>query len=317
MAHRIFEQLRSLGQCCAQELIARQKQHCKFRAALELVPVGLGRKFAHARFHLLRMTCQRRRARLIALRLGGIQVGIQRRLGIDHQIAPFAHVHDQIRPLHARVTRHARLLGEITVRRHAGELHDAAQGQFTPATADLRAAQCPDQIACLALQSTLAERQLFNLRAQARERIAAFAFHASQLLFAFLQRLANRLDHLPERALAFTQRTVCAGLLAREGFARQSQKMIAVVAQGSVGELRKTGAQLRFHGGRGAVLPASQDPDAQQADQNAGGDTCQYQPEFIRAHACSWVRSSQGSKSCGVASQPATGQCCGSSAGLR
>ena len=245
-AERALEQLGALGERGRQELVARQEQHGELGAALELRPVGLGGELAHARFDLLRVPAQAHLALLVARRLERGQIGIERRLGIDHQVARIGHVHHEIRAQRALRADQVQLLGEVAVLGEAGELDQAAQGQLAPAAAHLRTAQRGDQIARLALQLRLAAGEGLDLRAQAREGIAPLALERLHLRFGALERDAQRLDQLRDRHLALLERALGDHLVAPERLARQTQEQLAVGAQGLPGEGIERGAQARL-----------------------------------------------------------------------
>ncbi len=77
------------------------------------------------------------RVRLVGRR--GVEVGVERHLGVDHHPAPTHEVDHQVGPPGAVVEAH--LLVEVAPVDQPGELHRAAQVQLAPATADLRLAQ--------------------------------------------------------------------------------------------------------------------------------------------------------------------------------
>ena len=241
---RGLEQFRPLGERRGQELVTGQEQHRELGAALELRPVALGGELAHARLDLLRMALERHAALLLAGGLERGEVGVERRLGVDHQVARFGHVHDQVRAQRAFLADHLQLLGEVAVLAQAGELHQAAQRQLAPAAAHLRAAQRRDQVARLALQLRLAAGERLDLRAQAGEGLAALA----------LERLHLRLGALRARCAAArpaarwpASRSLSAPcgdrLVAPERLAREAQEQLAVAAQRLAGERIERGAQ--------------------------------------------------------------------------
>ena len=132
------------------------------------------------------------------------------------------------------------------MRRESGEFHQAPQGEFTPATAHLRAAQRGHEVARLALQLRLSEGNGLDLRAQARERVAPLAFQRLHLRLGAFQRHAQRFDELRDRHLALLECPLGDDLVAAERLARQAQEQLAVAAQGLPGEGVERGAQARL-----------------------------------------------------------------------
>jgi hypothetical protein len=89
----------------------------------------------------------------------------------------------------------------------------------------------------------LAGRQRFDLRAQGGEGVAPLAFHRRHLALGLLESGADRLHQLRQRGLALAQRAFHARLLAAETLARETQEVVAVVAQRLLREIVHRGAQ--------------------------------------------------------------------------
>ena len=142
------------------------EQDHELRRAGKLRPVGLGGQLAHPRGHLLGVALQVLTPARLVRRLERRQVGIERRLGIDHQLARIGQVHDQVRARGPWLP----LTWSCSVKSHCstspGQFHDAPQREFAPAAAHFRTAQRGHQIAGLAFQPSLAARQLLDLAAQ-------------------------------------------------------------------------------------------------------------------------------------------------------
>ena len=96
-------------------------------------------------------------ARVVVLGLGGVEVGLERRLGVDDDALAARELHDQVgseQP--ALVVALARLLDEVAVRDHAGQLDDALELDLAPAPAYVRRPQRRHEAARLLLQPGLA-----------------------------------------------------------------------------------------------------------------------------------------------------------------
>jgi hypothetical protein len=75
--------------------------------------------------------------------LGGLQVGGERHLGVDHDVLAAGQAHHHVRAQRPGVDRH--LLVEVDPRAHPGQLDHPPQLQFPPAPAHLGPAQRRDQ----------------------------------------------------------------------------------------------------------------------------------------------------------------------------
>jgi hypothetical protein len=64
---------------------------------LELFPVTFLAEFADSLLHLHGVAREGGAARVVILRFDGVEVCVERRLGVDDQITRFRHVHQQIR----------------------------------------------------------------------------------------------------------------------------------------------------------------------------------------------------------------------------
>src|SRR6201999_1630373 len=87
LLERRLEQLWPLRQRRAKELITGQKHHHELGTVLELRPVVLTGELPHPGLNLLPVTLQRNLPRLVSDRLERLQVGVERRFDVDHEIA--------------------------------------------------------------------------------------------------------------------------------------------------------------------------------------------------------------------------------------
>ena len=170
-------------------------------------------------------------ARPFARRFERAEVGIERSLGVDDEIAFLRHVHDEVWPQHAVLARDPQLLGEIAVLGEPGELDDAPQAQLAPAAAYLGAAQGRREVARLARELRLPAAQGLDLGPERREGLAPLALERKHLRLGAFERGAQRQHQLGDRRLALFQRALCLGLLAPEHLARELQEQLIVGVQ--------------------------------------------------------------------------------------
>ena len=87
----------------------------------------------------------------------GVEVGLERRLRVDDDALAAGQLDDEVGPEQpSLVVALARLLDEVAVREHAGQLDDALELHLAPAAADVRRAQRGDEVAGLLAQALLA-----------------------------------------------------------------------------------------------------------------------------------------------------------------
>ena len=84
----------------------------------------------------------------------------------------------QIRPERGLVPGHRRLLAEVAVAHHAGQLDDVAKLHLSPLAARVRLAQRSDQRTCLAAQPLARLVQVAQLRLEAAARFASLLVEA-------------------------------------------------------------------------------------------------------------------------------------------
>ena len=129
-----------------------QEQHDEIRRLLELVVVRLAAQARDVLAHLPRVIGEEPLARFVVVGFHRVQVGEERHLGIDHDVAAAGQMHHEVGTQAAVLAGHAHLLGEIAMREHARHLDRAAQLQLAPAAARGRLPQRLDEIARLATQ---------------------------------------------------------------------------------------------------------------------------------------------------------------------
>jgi len=184
------------------------------------------------------------------------QVGIERGLGVHHDLAPFRHAHDHVRTLRALAGLQGFLFDEVAVLDHAGQFHQAAQGQFTPLAAHLRTAQCLHQVAGFVLQLPVRFRHGFEVPGQGAMRLLTLGLHAAYLLFGFFQCLANRPDQAFHGLFPAGEFTLRLDVKLLEVFPGQAQELRIIALQRLGGEGVEAVAQLGVELLQGLLLRA-------------------------------------------------------------
>jgi hypothetical protein len=126
--------------------------------------------------------------------LDGGQVGIQRCLGINNNVAAIGQADDHVRAQAPGIGVHRFLFAEVAVFDHPGKFGQPLECHFTPLSAYLGTAQGLDQIAGLVLQQTVGLGEHLQLAGQGTLGLAAFGFHAAHLLLVLVQCLADGFD---------------------------------------------------------------------------------------------------------------------------
>ena len=130
---------------------------------------------------------------VLVVGLDRVEVRVERRLRVDDDVLAARQLHDQVGPQQpAVVVALARLLDEVAVRDHPGELDHALQLHLAPAAANVRRAQRGDEVARLLPEPVLA---LDDAPQELRDR----ADLASPLLLERARLLLEALERLPDR----------------------------------------------------------------------------------------------------------------------
>ena len=186
--------------------------------------------------HLAGVIGQARLARDLVGRLDGLQVAVERRLGIHHDGLAGRQIHQQVRAQAAIVAEQRGLRAEIAVLQHAGHFDHAAQLNFTPPSARARRAQRGHQFARLAAQLRLRLDQAAHLLAESGIGSGARLLEFLDLMVDLVERFAHRGHHVGDGLLAQFQ-IAAGGLLGLgEGGAGQFQEGLAIAGQGVGGE---------------------------------------------------------------------------------
>ena len=130
---------------------------------------------------------------------------MERRLSVDHYVLAARQVDEQVWPQRGFRAREGRLLAEVAVAKHAGELDDVSQLHLAPLPARVRLAQRSDQRTCLAAQPLARLVQVAQLRLEAAARFASLLVEAKQLGVDPSELLAQWRDQLLDRLVALLQ----------------------------------------------------------------------------------------------------------------
>ena len=155
-----------------------------------------------------------------------VEERLERRLGVDDNLLATWQMDDQVWPEAAVVTDERALLVEIAALHHAGNLHDAAELHFTPATPDGWRSQRPGQ----GVRGGIERRHLLGEPCVGRH---AVAFGLGQPRIHPLQCVRDRLLKSGERCLGQIEegRSIVLERLGRERLERVAQAPVRGVEQ--------------------------------------------------------------------------------------
>ena len=142
---------------------------------------------------------------------------------------PPGQVDDQVRPQRRLVARDRRLLDEVAVADHAGELDHVAQLHLAPLPAGVGLAQRGDERAGLGPQPLAGLGQRLELRLEAPARLAPLLVEPQQLRVDAAELVAERRHQLLDRLLALVEVALGLGLGGRS-CARASSASWAMLA---------------------------------------------------------------------------------------
>ena len=176
-------------------------------------------------------------------RLGRLEIGVERRLDVDDEIARLGQVNDHVGPNGAVLRRLMALGHEVAVLDHARELDEPAQRDLAPLAANLGPAQRAHEVARLGAQRLLARRERFELLADAAVRLAARLVELLHLALGARERFADRRDEAVDRLLARGQIALRALGVHAQGLARELEKRLGVTLKLPVRELIESRAE--------------------------------------------------------------------------
>ena len=176
------------------------------------------------------------RPRRLVGRLQGLEIGLERRLGVDDDVLPVGKPDDHVGPQTAVFGRCRLLLDEVAVLDHPGHLHDPLELDLAPAAADGGRAEGPDEIRRLALQSALGEGQRLELLGERCIGRGADLFDLADPAVDLFEGFLQRLDELVDRPLAGGQVVLGAFLVLLQRRLRQVEEGLVVAPEGLGGE---------------------------------------------------------------------------------
>ncbi len=220
----------------AQELVAGNEQHHEVGRARKLAPVGFGGELSNALLDVGRVALQMARAGGLVGGVDSAQVGVERCLDVDDDLASGRQVHDHIRPQPAFGSARLRLLEKVAVLDHAGQLDEAPQRQLAPLTAHLGPAQRLHQVARLAVQGALCLHHHLELSAEHALRLAPRLLELRDLLLGPVQRLAQRRHQAFHGALAHLELTLGLHVKPLQGLMSEIEERLTVLLQRFAGK---------------------------------------------------------------------------------
>ena len=151
-----------------------------------------------------------------------LDVGVERNLGVDDDVAPARQTHDEVGPQDPLAGAERRLLHEIAVRDHACQLDDPAKLHFAPAPAGAGRAHRGREAAVSALEPGLRLDEVADLGAERARGCAPPSFDLLQAARDLLERFLERRDHPLDRPLTALEVFPCVPLqIRREGLERR------------------------------------------------------------------------------------------------
>ena len=199
-----------------------------------------------------------------------VEERLERRLRIDDDAAAAGEVDGHVGAEPAALRKDGRLLVEVAVLEHAGELHDFAQLHFTPLPAHARRAQRADQVLRFLLQLLLRVPDEAEHRAHARAVVDARLLDFLQLRIHLLQRVFDRRDQGAELLLPPGQIDRGFAVDVADLLIRELQKLIRGGLERGRGQRLEGFTQLLFV--RGAA-PGGQQPAGGEAGRQGDHNT--------------------------------------------
>ena len=201
LLHPVFDEAGVLLQRRAEEGLARQEEDHELRRRLELAPVALLGELLEVHADPPRMLHQPLTPPLLIPGLQSVQIGVERRLGVDHHALAAGQADHQIGALPAVVRVDRGLGGEVAVGEHAGHLDDALELDFSPAAARRRSAQGSDELDRFALQARLRRAEALQVLGEPGVGGGARRLQVLDLAVHLVERLAERGHQLADRLL--------------------------------------------------------------------------------------------------------------------
>ena len=207
----------------------------------------------------------------IILCFHGIEVGRQRRLGVDDHLFAARQTDDQVGPEAAVSCGEGDLLEKVGVLDHAGQFHDLAQLDFAPVPSHVGLTERLHELAGFALERAQARAHLLELLGQRGIGGNAVFLDGAQLQIHRLQGVGERANELGDGGLASIEIAfhLLVGSLQR-GLGQRRQRL-AVGLQGLGGHRAERVAQGLFGVGEDRVpLVGSLETDLERGDARSG-----------------------------------------------
>ena len=195
-------------------------------------------------------------------RLERVEIGLQRRLRIDHDLLAAGQANDHVGTQASAVGRDRTLFDEVAVVQHTGHLDRAAKLHFSPASAHVRRAQGLYQLGGFRLQLLLRAGERDDLLAQRAIGVHALRLQGLDLLFDRLERLLDRFHQSGDGQLARRQAAFSLLVKRLQAGLGQLQERLVIAGQRVGGKpvkgvlqlLRGLSQQLEFFGRAVAFL---------------------------------------------------------------
>ena len=184
-------------------MLAGQEHHDEVGGGVETRPVGLVGERLNVPAQQPRMVAQVPLALLLVAGLVGIEYALQRRLGVDDDMLAAGQVDDQVGTQRRLIAGDRRLLGEVAVPDHPGELDHVAELHLTPLSAGVRLAQRGHERAGLGSETLAGVGKRLQLSLEPPARLPPLLIEMEQLgvdpAELLLERGHELLDRLPAR----------------------------------------------------------------------------------------------------------------------
>ena len=219
-----LDQPRVVLQCRAEIALTRQEHEDELRRRLKLRPVAAAPQLDHVGLHLAGMLLQPRQPLVVSGRLDRLPVGDIRHLRVHDDASPARQIDHHVRHQPALGGLRGRLLREVTVVEHAGQLDHPSQLYLPPSAPDMRGLEGAFEVGGRRGQR---EQLLVQPRVGAR----AFLLHLLELGVHLAQRVVERFDQAVDRSLAVVEIDHRLFLELAQRRLRQLQKRLVVGPQ--------------------------------------------------------------------------------------
>lgn len=189
-AEGVLEQLGVRAERGIEKRVARNEQHDELGGRIERLPVGLRRQLVDVGTQLSGMPGQVPGAFGLVFGFGGVEVGSEGHLRVDHDLLAAGEIHQQVGP--DSVLPDLRV--EIAVLDHAGQFDHPLELDLTPPPADLGCPEGGHELLGAGRQQLRCPVHAFDLLTQARERVDPVPLDVLDLAGERSDRFAERPD---------------------------------------------------------------------------------------------------------------------------